>query len=1244
MNASAPPSPPSRAPAASAAAVATPPPADAESYVPLRPSVDALPGLEVERPIYQYVMAMLFVLASAVPFGLELTLLANLLWIPRIRHTLTLESDPSIAFLAQTAHPRYASLNRGLRLQKRWVACVVVLSSLTLATWYLSARGLPLDTLRDALAQLASLCALAAYARKVPVPAEAPARPNTTHLRRMFRRLQVAEHKARRGAHSHPLTAAVRDAASATVDRFILESGCTPYVVQPSRADVSKGFPSSLIHYWPKDAHSEEHSDPIPSNPLFKMFNVDYYIDWAQYLWMAQPFMVYTFTPLDPCGSHNEYSWSVGPDQRFTTRVNGGGVYNHELWDYETDNITCVRNGVAYDYSVERVRHDTHFSFVLLTPTATRPTDEPDSLSLERLKPVRAGTTMAGDREVAQIHVQDPAGSYISAATPGTNTSVRFPLSLVDHVQARHAARGLTLHDLNTIVPPYFTNREDGNKAATYAFSRLFVDPTPSARTSYTPESTACAYVKAVRMDDIHQDIKPSGRVLTPPVFAGASIPSKSRSNDEWCIEGRIVSVANDKPIPVEYQGYVAEFMDYLCRPLQPKTLSQVEASQARPTQRANNATSAVNFGFRRPPTEVKSFQKAEIYPEIKDPRNISTLPPDHCYEYSRFTLALADRLKELDWYAFGAHPDVIGKRVQTMANRATTLTETDFSRFDGTHSLALYSIERAVLLRCFPGYSELIVELHDRMLKAPARTKNGVKYDIGGSRLSGAADTSVMNSVDNCLIAYIVHRVQGHSHERALELLGLYGGDDGITPDAPASVYETVATKFGLKLKAFARDSHAPTALLGRIFPYPRTCPTSLADVPRQAAKLHLTTESVASREVVLYNKAVGLLVTDAATPVLGEWARAIVRICGPQTVRLDLQSYLSKEGNLSQEMPRDILVREVARQFKCDEKTITDYCAALDATLTLDAMPLLLDATRPPPPGVVHGDNLGTLSLQTQTLPDKVKPSGQPCLAPPRAPLPAPLQPPPAALPRESQSPSAHPRRPAAQAKPPTPPCGPSSASPSMGSPPLAQSPTAASPTPSPPAPKTGGPKPASSTTSSASPTCASVSSPASPPSPPASTPSSPTPTLCAGSSASSPSPTDSAPCASPSVTPAASSCIPPNSTASLGTTPTAIEPPMETPSSSSTSPGPASQPAPPLTAASPLEASPSSSTLNSRRRAPLVRSLRTWESFEAASRASPSPSPSDQTTGLPDCSTPKSSPESSTSAASPSARTTA
>jgi len=792
--------------------------------------------------------------------------------------------------------------------------------------------------------------------------------------------------------HSHPQAARSRNQADSAINQYISINGYVPYCIQMSSRDVLNGLNGSLLHKWDVDMHSPERADTILPTHFFKMINVDYYVDWTDYLWMAKPFMLFTFTPQDPCGSFQESNWTVDEDNFITMTIAGGATYKHQLWDYNVDSFRAVYPGVEIVYSVESVPVNPHWSIVLITPKAIlvpSATDFVDSMrrklhpkgfhSLKRCTFVHKVETMAGPSVSAMIR-HDGDNPLLSLSIPGLYSSIHVTPVSESIITTRARIGQMKIHDLVVLLAGDFG--DDVRLAQALIFNALPVKPVEVSR--HTPFSTTWsqrdidASYRKVALPSLIPQEKLMGRVLCPPVLDDAWMPMRSLANEQHTLDKRIKAVRNPQlEFLPRYQGFSAEFIEQLLptpHVLTPYDVSHVIESQKRATQIANNAQASPRLAdyLAAPDATVKSFTKGEVYADpTKDPRNISTQPTEQCLLYSQYTQALSARLKQHHCYAFSRTPDEVAARVHYVACTSRTLTETDFSRFDGTHSHALYNMELAIFLRAFPPSEHAVLRrVHQAMTTASGRTTLGLRYEPDGGRLSGAADTSIMNTVDNMFVAFCVYRRQGCTPAVAFARLGVYGGDDGISGDTDPIIYEQVTSDLGLKLKAVSRPSHARTTFLGRVYPTPTANATHMADLPRQLGKLH----AHPSREevhpyITLFNKATGHLAVDPQTPILSHWARMILRTC-PVELRIlkpQFQSYMFKTfGSLTSTPTLEVMEAVACDVLKISSLQLKTYCDHLDSLVHVDELqPLFMDAKRVrPPPGTIIGSDVGLVA----------------------------------------------------------------------------------------------------------------------------------------------------------------------------------------------------------------------------------------------------------------------------------------
>jgi hypothetical protein len=869
-------------------------------------------------------------------------------------------SYPPAAILGQAGHPvrEWVRSPRFSLLRTAWCAAKLM-PFVALVCYICGARG---------LFSLLPLVYLAFTRRPLRTPF-----PVAEHvvLRQDFRQLRVLPTKSVASLHSHPGPASERNAADDTINSFITMHGYDVYSVQQSQRDVERQFSGSHTHYWPVDRVVPEHSDDIVPTHVVKLLNVDYYIDWVAYLWMAQPFMLFTFTPQDPSGESDGIQWTTNDDNTISMRITGGATYRHQLWDYDVDIAEARYRGFAVTYTVDRVAVSEHWSIVLLTPRSVDPYSGPIGCTLRRAVLARNALCLDGTtRLCAAIRCSGPE-PFLSVCIPGTYASVRVPSTTEAILRGRCALGPSAYADLTSVLGKEYP---DGLALAhAVIFAAFPVDKVGAACSSKLTVADSAIHYRTLAVGLPTTDDKPMGAVIAPPIIPSGYLPYRGLCADVWTVTERIAVVHNDQEVlPPKYLGFAAEFARSLipkAHSIAPIRVYDVIVAQTRPSQRAKNKVAAKKLShfLSKPSITISSFQKGEVYSTLKDPRNISTLPAEHCLIYSQYTRPFSDHLKTTAWYAFGMHPRKVAARVVHLARNSEEVIETDFSRFDGTHSQGLYHLELALLLRAFPVDEHATIRtIHQQMVSAKAWTKHGCDYEMGGSRASGSADTSLFNSIDNAFVAYSAFRNAGKKPDEAYAALGLYGGDDGITPDLDCKVYESTAADLQLRLKATVHPAYARTSMLGRIYPAPADGPQHMADLPRQLAKLHVC----ASRDpqvwkTIVADRARGILAWDPDTPVLSHWARLALRTHDSHAPIRDREAEFKvsqmaaflADGHITDTPCERIMYAEAATSLGLPEFQIREYCAMLDAATTFVYPPLHI----PPPPVLTPGVAMG-------------------------------------------------------------------------------------------------------------------------------------------------------------------------------------------------------------------------------------------------------------------------------------------
>lgn len=832
------------------------------------------------------------------------------------------------------------------------------------------------------------------------------------------------------GAHSHPVAASKRNAGDQTINDLIASAGYEAYSIQASGRDDTHNIAGSRLGYFDGDLVLPYKCDVVKPHHIFKMCNVDYYVDWLSYLWMCRPFVMLTCAPIRPCGSTDNLSWTFtgqGGKSVLSMKVEGSGSkgYSHELWDYNVDYISATYPGVRIIYHVETVRLDDVWAIVSLIPGAAvsccdRRAEDVNfctcaaSMTLKRREVVKLVECMDGRKRLAAVSRSIGTTGFLSLSIPGTYES--YDVTPDEEVILKSRAT-IAMSEKKTLkvsdIPQILSLAKSGDvrKAQGVVFSCFPIDGCEFSVSS-SRESIEERSYEPVSYGRWNPDLisggageKFAGVQLCPPVITNSSLyPKKSRANDLWCVDGRITSIhSKQKRFAAKYEAYKAEFLALLVpdpHENHPAFIGAIVDNLPKKAQRDRVEAKGANLaGFmdgtvfdtkRNANTSISSMQKSESYDSAKDPRNISTFPDEFYLWGAQFVKPLGDHLKLTEWYAFGLHPDELARRIHARAVRSKTITEGDLSRFDGRHSHALYTMEKALYLRFFrPEYHAQIEEWHKRMTNAKARTDFGVYYDPDGSRPSGSVDTSVSNSVCGAYFAYCTHRQMGKSPAEAYAAIGFHGGDDTLAFDISEKAFVAVCADLDQKMVAFTRPVDEPTSLLGRVYPCPVASPQHIAQVPRMAKKLHTHHDKSSGDQKnvgrILVHKAMGILATDLNTPVLSDWATKVVQLYPKESgekLQATLLAYaardlLSESGKLTaiSLCEPGLALSDALRQLDITTVEYTTWLAKLQACTRIEDFPVLIDM---PPPVIPPGTTVGGVAATTATPPATFRPGG--------------------------------------------------------------------------------------------------------------------------------------------------------------------------------------------------------------------------------------------------------------------------
>lgn len=323
---------------------------------------------------------------------------------------------------------------------------------------------------------------------------------------------------------------------------------------------------------------------------------------------------------------------------------------------------------------------------------------------------------------------------------------------------------------------------------------------------------------------------------------------------------------------------------------------------------------------------KLTAFVKAEANDKaVPLSRNITNPPTANLMEMSRFTLPAAAALKHLTpGYLFQHDNSGVASALcrRSQQFQSHNRVATDYSKYDGTQNSLTFSLELMLFKRLFPEDYDEIIKLLTMVKTSPILTGGDYTYASGYTRQSGSAETSVMNTWVNLLIATLAVLYKGYDtlHELPSEIITtpaveealqhvLAGGDDGVAFDVDITVYQSLVSQFCLKIELEQKTPHDPVELLGRYYPNPVDSHGSIYAPNRLLTKISYGPKSSMMTVLqMLYYKAIGYYVTDYHShPVYAEFISGLLRMLAPlqpsnrvvSTQQLaKVQSYMSSGG----------------------------------------------------------------------------------------------------------------------------------------------------------------------------------------------------------------------------------------------------------------------------------------------------------------------------------------------------------
>jgi hypothetical protein len=707
-------------------------------------------------------------------------------------------------------------------------------------------------------------------------------------LRGMFAEMEVVRLQAVHG-HTHGQSAACRSSASAFIDGLATSTGKRAVFLQGSAADVKNGREITRVHYWGKDWNVQPRQLEKADNDICAMIDVDYHADMPDKLSRNfRPLVMYTLQPTQAAADRGEYKYTFNSLGEVDYKVSGGGHYVHQLWNWQGDSVSATRTlcGIPITrsvFNIERKRVDEDHQIVLVTPLvkfygirAWLSFVGAECHELRRLNPV--------DRGFARLQVNRDDGIYVSTAKVGGYLSATVTAAVDEAI----ASAALTTSKLT-----HATVKSKMGKDSCLGSEILLEYHLGGART--VERVDALSGVRSFQWVKNYQDFepeKPSMVAFMNPLYDGAFVPDNCRNNDERMVEER---VRKFKDVPVQtltpfvmraMREFSSLFKDTVGGYFRPYDVDVVYDRQNKPSQRM--ILEGAEHGSANNNTSV--FQKAEAYGKVTDPRAISQINGSDKRDYSAYIYPVADRMKELEWYAFGKKPRAIAERVAEICESAVSHADnSDFARMDGRVNANARELERIVMLELYHyEHHEELLKLMKSQTGLRAHTKHGVEYNTGNARASGSPETSAANSILNAFIAFLGFRMTMRGGRfmdarEAWNALGIYGGDDGLTADQDGKAAEKAARIMGqvLTVERVKRGDMGVSFLARRYGPDVWWGDNnSCCDIKRQLAKFHVTTRlsSKITPQVKLREKAYAFSLTDSNTPIIGWFVQQVL------------------------------------------------------------------------------------------------------------------------------------------------------------------------------------------------------------------------------------------------------------------------------------------------------------------------------------------------------------------------------
>ena len=728
------------------------------------------------------------------------------------------------------------------------------------------------------------------------------------------------------------------------------------YDVATSSRETKFNCDGERLLYDTSDLSQEFKSDELTKDHIVSMIDVDFHLeDWTRY--HENPVIIYTRIP-DRISARTEegfYRLDVDDEDnvRMTEHVAGGAIWTSSLWDYSRDRV-IIQNKWKTSFTVMAVEkipqpnvkgrwmvflapiakvNMPYFLVKLLGKLLFTPITEVYPEISHANNVWRDGDFILGNFQRHEKQLSNEVDVRYRDNLDPFHSSMPYSVYKGRIAEIKHESK---VNNLSTMQNRY-GSLVDGkaHDAHPFIWNTYF-----QQRTKPPKQGLQVNYICKASdqgQSTSFEEGRSVAEVVSPPMGLPGVAPTQSRTNDVIGIDERVVKVRNEKVPPSKYETYREEYTNLLISKLGdkidlPELPEILMDKQIKPAQVLRNETHR-QVGKTGKRARVKAFPKPEVIESPKPARNISTVLTEDTIELGCYVGPLKKRMANLIWFMPGQNPTATSNSIHEYckANDRKEVVETDYSKFDGTISPFLRTVEASVLTKSYTDrHTETITRLLERDMDLSGKTSNGVRYKTKASRLSGSQMTTVGNSVINAYVAYCAYRLRGHTPERAFGLIGPKFGDDGI--DDKDGEFELAAEDLGLDIKIDVRSTTNYVTFCGRIYLNPKFKTSSIFKPMKALRSLPLTTGGKCHS-----SKIKGYLVTDSHTPFISHWCKAINR-CHGYTVDDDngkdsILNYIRKQGPFPwDEADLDFAFVVVAEQLGLDVATLYKLCADLD------------------------------------------------------------------------------------------------------------------------------------------------------------------------------------------------------------------------------------------------------------------------------------------------------------------------